>query len=610
MASFIPEEKIAEIREACNIVEVVGETVVLKKAGKNYLGLCPFHAEKTPSFTVSPDKQMFYCFGCGEGGNVFTFLMKQQAMTFPEAVKYLADRTGIALPERRQTPEQKRRLSEKEAILELNELTMGLYQKTLRQDPKGQPARDYLTKRRFQKEIIENFHIGFAPAGWDNLARYFQRRGVPLELAEKAGLVSRRKQGQGYYDRFRERIIFPIRDNRGRVIAFGGRVLDDALPKYLNSPETDVYRKSRSLYGLDMAQSRCRAAELVYIVEGYFDVMAMHQNGIHNTVGTLGTALTPDHVRLLRGYIGQSGRAILVFDSDEAGIKAAHRSIDVFAKEFVEARILVLPPGHDPDTFMMTYGPGAFQDKASKAKGIMPFLVDAAIDRHGTSIEGRIRVLGDVAEAMAAFQDPVARSVYIKYLAEKVDIDEAAILERIRQVTTRSTPPLAGRAMHSNTQTPRAQPVRRSGGSKIERQLIAMMLQFPDILPEVRKENIVTLIEDPILKAIGQDIINGGERLTASGSNPQDRDRDAIRRLRAQLSLKDEVWNYKGCQSLIHQFVLSRKRREAVSLEEKIRQAEKNHDEERWLQLLEEKQRRVSRDREHQRNTGFPNEVD
>jgi DNA primase len=275
LAPFIPEEKIAEIKDACNIVDVVGETVLLKKAGKNYLGLCPFHAEKTPSFTVSPDKQMFYCFGCGEGGNVFSFLMKQQGTSFPETVKLLAERTGVALPEQRQTPEQKRRLSEREAILDLNDLTVGLYQKTLQRDPRGQAARDYLSKRGFRTEVIEAYRIGFAPAGWDNLTRYFERRGVPLDVAYKAGLVAPRRQGQGYYDRFRERIIFPIANHRGKVIAFGGRVLDDALPKYLNSPETEIYRKSHSLYGLDIAQAHCRAAEQVYIVEGYFDVIAL-----------------------------------------------------------------------------------------------------------------------------------------------------------------------------------------------------------------------------------------------------------------------------------------------------------------------------------------------
>jgi len=607
LAPFIPEEKIAEIKDACSIIDVVGETVLLKKAGKNYLGLCPFHAEKTPSFTVSPDKQMFYCFGCGEGGNVFSFLMKQQGTSFPETVKILAERTGIALPEERQTREQKRRLSEREAILELNHLSMGLYRKTLRSDPRGKAARDYLSSRGFQPDVIDAYNIGFAPAGWDNLARYFQRRGVPLDLAERAGLVARRRQGQGYYDRFRERIIFPISNNRGRVIAFGGRVLDDALPKYLNSPETEVYRKSHSLYGLDIALTHCRAAELVYIVEGYLDVLALHQNGVQNVVGTLGTALTNDHVRMLRGYIGQSGRAILVFDSDEAGIKAAHRSIDVFAREFVDARILVLPPGHDPDTFMMKFGPQSFIEKAREAKGIMPFLIDAAIDRHGTSMEGRINVLGDVAEPMAAFEDPVARSVYIKYLAERVDIDEAAILERIRQVA--STPVTGSQGGRSARETPPASmQMKVAGGSRIERQLVAMMLQFPKILPEVRKQNIVTLIDDPILRAIGQDALDGKDSVALAEDKREGQRDDTLRRLKAQLSLHEEVWDYKGCLSFINHFVAIRRRQEAAPMYEQIKQAERDHDEERWLQLLQEKQQQMVR--EHLRKAGSPKEVD
>jgi DNA primase len=601
LASFIPEEKIAEIKDACNIVDVVGETVLLKKAGKNYLGLCPFHAEKTPSFTVSPDKQMFYCFGCGEGGNVFSFLMKQQGTSFPETVKLLAERTGVALPEQRQTPEQKRRLSEREAILDLNNLTVGLYQKTLQRDPRGQAARDYLSKRGFRPEIIDAYRIGFAPAGWDNLTRYFERRGVPLDVAYKAGLVAPRRQGQGYYDRFRERIIFPISNHRGKVIAFGGRVLDDALPKYLNSPETEVYRKSHSLYGLDIAQAHCRAAELVYIVEGYFDVIALHQNGIRNVVGTLGTALTNHHVRMLRGYIGQSGRAILVFDSDEAGIKAAHRSIEIFAREFVDARILVLPPGHDPDTFMTKFGPEAFIEKAQKTKGIMPFLIDAAIERHGTSMEGRIKTLGDVAEPMAAFDDPVARSVYIKYLSERVDIDETAILERIRQVaSTAASGSPEGRLVRM---APPASTTSKNGsaGSPIERQLVAMMLQFPDILPEVRKFNIVALIEDPMLRAIGQDVLAGEDSAAQAKGRPENEEHDTLRRLKAQLSLREEVWDYRGCLNFIHHFVATRNRQEATPLYEQIKQAEKDHDEERSLQLLKEKQKHLERLRAYQK---------
>ena len=599
MVSFIPEEKIAEVRDACNIVDVIGETVLLKKAGRNYTGLCPFHAEKTPSFTVSPDKQMFYCFGCGEGGNVFSFLMKQQGLSFPETVKMLAERTGIHLPADRPTHAQKRRRSERQAILELNQLTMGLYRKTLQRDPRGRVAREYLRKRGFKQEVIEAFNLGYAPAGWDHLACYFQRQSLSLELAEKAGLVVPRRQGQGYYDRFRDRIIFPILDQRQQVIAFGGRVLDDALPKYLNSPETPVYHKSRSLFGLNLAQSHCRTEERVYIVEGYLDVMALHQNGVSNAVGTLGTSLTAEHVRLLRGYIGQSGHAVLVFDSDEAGLKAAQRSTAVFAREFVEARILVLPPGHDPDTFMMTFGPQAFAEKSEEAKGMVPFLIDAAIERHGLSMEGRIKALEDVAEPMAAFEDPVARSVYIKYLAERVDINETAVLEKIRQVAGK--PQRGAQASpEGRTASAASAPLAVSEHHRIERQLVAMMLQFPEILPEVRKHNILRLIEDPVLRVIGQEAV--GETVRSANTR-EAKDRrlaaDDIDRVRARLSIQEESWEVKGCINLIRQFKDSKRAASLTKLDEKIRQAEKDDDSERLAELLRERHNQaIAHDRE------------
>ena len=608
MAPIIPEEKIEEIKDASDIVAVVGETVLLKKAGKNHLGLCPFHAEKTPSFTVSPDKQMYYCFGCGEGGNVFSFLMKQQGLTFPEAVKALAERSGITLPAPRQSAEQKRRWRERDAILELNELTTGLYRKTLQRDPRGQAARDYLAHRGFQPDMLNAFHVGFAPAGWDNLTRYFQRRGYGLELAEKAGLVARRRQGQGFYDRFRERIMFPIRDTRGRVVAFGGRVLDDSLPKYLNSPETMVYRKSRCLYGLDIAQTHCRTEERVYIVEGYLDVMALHQNGVRNAVGTLGTALTNDHVRMLKGYIGPSGRAILVFDSDEAGLKAARRSIEIFAGEFVDARILVLPPGHDPDTFMRQFGPEAFAAKAREAKAFVPFLIDAAIAQFGLSMEGRIKVLQAVAQPMAAFDDPVARSVYIRYLAESVDIDESAIREKLRRVAGR--PGTAPRRAVEGPAPSAQQEAAPAADSRLERQLVAMMLQFPDILPEIRRDNIVAMIEDPALRTLAQGVIEertGGRGPVSRHAGSGD---EALDRLKARLSLQEEAWDYRGCQRFIRHFIAVKKRREAAPLEEQIRQAEREHDEERLMHLLQEKQRWVHQAREYQRNTGWQKEFD
>lgn len=608
MAPFIPEEKITEIRDTCNIVDIVGESVVLKKAGQNFVGLCPFHGEKTPSFTVSPHKQMFYCFGCGEGGNVFSFLMKHQGIAFPDAVKQLAERFGIELPRRQLSPEQKRRLSERDQMFQLNRLALDFYRHVLKKDPMGQAARQYLKKRGFTADTAETFQFGYAPPGWDHLRGYLQHKRMPLPLAERAGLVVRRQSGRGQYDRFRGRIVFPICDPAGRVIAFGGRVLDDALPKYLNSPESDIYSKSRSLYGLDVARHHCRSSEQVYIVEGYFDVSALHQHGIRETVGTLGTSLTREHVRLVQGLIGATGRAYLVFDSDEAGIKAAQRSVALFEKGFVDARILVLPPGQDPDSFVFAHGRDKLRALAAEAKGLMTFLIDAAVSQHGLSMEGRIRVLDEMAAPLAALTDPGARSIYIKYLAETVDIDEAAILEKIRQAAGRPTPAVAqGRV---GRQAPPVQSkLTYSGGSRIERQLVAMMLQFPDILPEMRKQKIVSMLEDPILRAIGQDALDGRER-SVSEKNADDSEYGYHRRLKAQLSLQREAWDYRGCMRIIQHFVSTKRRQRSAPLDEQIKQAENNHDDERLQRLLKEKQEQVIRVREQQRSTGFSREVD
>ena len=608
MAPFIPEEKITEIRNTCNIVDIIGESVVLKKAGQNFVGLCPFHAEKTPSFTVSHHKQMFYCFGCGEGGNVFSFLMKHQGMSFPEAVKQLAERYGIQLPRREMSPEQKRRLSERDQMLRLNRLALEFYRHVLRKDEIGGVARDYLKKRGFSAELATAFNLGYAPPGWDHLLGYLKHKRVPTALAERAGLVVRRRSGKGYYDRFRGRIVFPICDAGGRVIAFGGRVLDDDLPKYLNSPETEIYSKSRSLYGLDVARNHCRSSEQVYIVEGYFDVIALHQHGIREAVATLGTSLTREHVHMVQGLVGANGRAFLVFDSDEAGIRAARRSVALFEKGYVDARVLVLPPGHDPDSFVFQHGSDKLKKRAAAAKGLMTFLIDSAVSRHGLSMEGRIRVLDEVAASLAALNDPGARSVYIKYLSETVDIDEAAILEKMRQESGRSMPSAAGDALRRQPSAQQSKLAPRRG-RRIERQLVAMMLQFPGILPEMRKQKIVAMLEDPILRAIGQDALDGRER-TDLQADGQTSDHDHHRRLKAQLSLQKEDWDYRGCMRVIQHFVSTRRRKKTVPLDEQIKQAELNRDEERLQQLLKEKHEQVLKVRRPQGTTEISNEAD
>ncbi len=608
MAPFIPEEKITEIRDTCNIVDIVGETVVLKKAGQNFVGLCPFHTEKTPSFTVSTHKQMFYCFGCGEGGNVFSFLMKHQGVSFPEAVKQLAERYGIQLPRREMSDKQKRRLSERDQMYQLNRLALEFFRHVLRKDKIGVIAREYLKKRGFSADTATAFNIGYAPPGWDHLLGYVKHKRMPVPLAERVGLVVRRQSGQGHYDRFRGRIVFPICDSGGRVIAFGGRVLNDDLPKYLNSPESEIYSKSRCLYGLDVARHHCRSSEQVYIVEGYFDVIALHQHGIRDAVATLGTSLTREHVHMVQGLVGANGRAFLVFDSDEAGIKAAHRSVALFEKGFVDARVLVLPPGHDPDSFVFQHGADKLRQLAAEAKGLMTFLIDSAVSRHGLSMEGRIRVLDEMAASLAALTDPGARSIYIKYLAETVDIDEAAILEKIKQVAGR--PKHGGAQEMARRQAPAEQSkLAPSQGSPIERQLVAMMLQFPDILPEMRKQKIVAMLEDPILQAIGQDALDGRER-TGPEESGDASEYDVHRRLKAQLSIQQEDWDYRGCMRTIRHFVSTKRRQASAPLDAQIKQAEKNHDEERLQQLLREKQEQVIRVRNQQRPIGISKEVD
>jgi len=576
LAIFIPEDKISEIKNAADIVDIVSEVVILKKTGKNYVGLCPFHSEKTPSFTVSPQKQIFHCFGCATGGNVFSFLMKQGGLSFPEATRLLARRYGIDIPTRKMSPEQQRRVSERDNLFAVNRLATDYYRHQLLNSTSGKRAMEYLKKRGMTSEILDSFNLGYAPEGWDNLKNIFTQKKISHTLAEKSGLIVPRKNKAGYYDRFRNRIIFPINDAGRQVIGFGGRVMDDSLPKYLNSPETPLYNKRRSLYGLHVAKGHCRELDTVYIVEGYFDLLVLHQHGIKNTVATLGTALTLQHVRLLKGY---ASRVILVYDSDDAGIKAALRSIETFMKEEVEARIIVLPQGYDPDSFVLEFGYESFMEAVSKARGIMSFLMESAVKKHGLSIEGKIRIVQDLKEPFSAVSDNVKRSLYIKELAERINVDEVAVLEKIRTTSTRKNAAAYG--------VPVKAPSKKR--DRLEQQLLRMMLQFPQILPEINKRNTLNLFNDDILKSIGQLV------LTYKAASPNlvsdiisSIDDDEKRNLISQMSIKEDLWDREKCLKTIAQFELSRRRSEKALIEE-IKAAEKSNDVELLQRLLAEK---------------------
>jgi DNA primase len=596
LSGYIPEDKIAEIRNSADIVDIVSEAVILKKSGKNYLGLCPFHQEKTPSFTVSPDKQIFHCFGCHEGGNVFSFLMKHQGITFPEAVRVLARRYGISLPRAEMSPEQEKADSERQALLSVNSMAAEFFQGCLKGEQKGKAARAYMAGRGLTGEMVEMFRLGYAPAGWDNLVNHLERKKVSLRVAEQAGLVVR-KQAGGYYDRFRDRIMFPITDVAGRVIAFGGRVMDDSLPKYLNSPETAIYNKRRVLYGLESARQKCRETGAVYITEGYMDFLAVYRHGIENVVATLGTAMTVEHVRLLKGYVT---KAVMVFDSDEAGIKAARRGIDLFtAEETIKPYILSLPEGHDPDTYLMKYGTESFLRLAADAQEAMLYVINEAIRKYGLSVDGKLRVVSEMEPVLAGIDDDLARSLYVKELAERVGIEERAILDRIGKASAAlKAAGSGGMPEGEKVRTPsNSQEDLCSGRYRLERQVIGMMLHAPFLLPEIEQMGILDFFENSTLASVGKIIVRQRpETVKDAAGIAALVENEAQRQAVTSLLVGDELgfgdWKEADCRKLLQQFI-ARCRFQEETLSARIKSAAGDQGDHLLEQLLQLKRRQL-----------------
>lgn len=497
---LIPEEKISEILNTSDIVDVVSEAVILKKSGRNFFGLCPFHAEKTPSFSVNPDKQIFHCFGCSAGGNALSFVMKYHGISFPEAARMLARKYNIVVETRDIDPAKRREIQIKESLFRVNKKVMGVYNSNIGNASQGGGVQAYLRRRGMTQETIDTFKLGYSPDAWDTIVSFFRKEKISRKVAIDSGLILPRKQGNGYYDRFRNRLMFPIFDINMQVAGFGGRVMDDSMPKYMNSPETPVYSKSRILYGLHAAKQECRRQGKVFIVEGYFDFLSLYQNGVKNTVASLGTALTREHVRILKGY---AGRMILVFDSDDAGINAAKRSIQIFVKEGIDTRILVLPGKNDPDSYVMAHGKDAFLALADNAKTVMQFLLQLAMDTHGTSVEGRIKVLDEMKQYLAMIRDSALRSLYVRELSEILNIDEKAVLEKVKDAYVRE-----------NTQKSplipavEEKPAREHLASDPrEKQILTIMLHHPELIPVVVDKGVVQAFYSKRLQALAKIII-------------------------------------------------------------------------------------------------------
>jgi len=425
----IPEDTLQAIRDRVDLVDLIGRHVHLKKSGRNFVGLCPFHTEKSPSFNVNIEKQIYHCFGCGEGGNAITFLMQHENLTFPEAARTLARDLGIEIPENEAPGEAG--LSER--LRAANQVAQDLYAEALGK-PQAEPAREYLARRGLGQEEIDLFGIGFAPASGRALLGRLEREKIPLSLGEQAGLVGQRER---YFDMLRGRVTFPIQDARGQVLGFGGRAMsDEQKPKYLNTPESPVYKKREIFYGLHLAIAAMRRAERAVVVEGYFDRIAMHRAGVEEAVATCGTALTAEHARALRR---RTNRVVLVFDGDEAGRKAIESSLHVLLPEGLRVEAVLLPSGQDPDDLLVAEGAEGLRARVDDAEPALDLVVRRVIERGCRTPWEKSDAVAAVVPLLALVPDAVERSELVRRLALAVDVEADAVEQALRKAGRRGS---------------------------------------------------------------------------------------------------------------------------------------------------------------------------
>lgn len=497
---MIPDQKVREVLERTSIVDVVSEYVQLRRSGANFLGLCPFHSEKTPSFNVNPAREIFHCFGCGTGGNVFSFVMKIEGLSFPEAVKLLARKAGVEIEDRPLTPNEKRAQDERQTLFRINASVAGYYRELLKNAPEAAVARAYLEKRNAAGEMAELYGLGYAPARRDGLARHLSAQGFDLDVAQKLGVV-RRNDG-GWYDLFRSRLVFPIRSPKGEVIAFAGRVLDGSLPKYINSPESPLYHKSSVLFGFDLALPAVRTEKSVIIVEGYFDHLALHRAGIRNVAATCGTALTPDHAALIKRH---ASRVYSLFDSDAAGQKATIRSMELFLEQKLPAYVIALPPGDDPDSYLEKNSTEAFRVCLESARPAFDFFVRTLLSHiPADSIDNRVRIVDELIPRFRKIVDPLERELYEKEICRLLGITGHAFRKRLGGlgITERDFSGARSAAAHA--------------GDVRQETLLALLWRYADARAEVSRAGIEKLFDGEylVLARLMLDEMSEGEAST------------------------------------------------------------------------------------------------
>ena len=462
--------QVDEVRAAADIVKVVGDYVKLRKAGANYMGLCPFHQEKTPSFAVHPAKQIFHCFGCGVGGDVFKFVMMMDNLTFPEALRRLAEKVGVTLSDTFGDATYDANARVRTALYKMHEAVAKFFASQLSGTTEGRLARAYLEDRGLTDEVVGRFRLGYAPADGQALTRQLTGSGYESELLEKSGLVVRDAERNRHYDRFRRRIIFPIANDSGKVVAFAGRALGDEQPKYLNSPETPIYTKGRVLYHLDRAAQAIRKLDYTILVEGYMDCIAVASSGIENVAASCGTSLTESQIRLLARY---SRRVVVNYDPDSAGVAATERSLTLLLEEGFEAKVLALPGGLDPDSFVRKQGAGVYRELLAAAPSYLDYLTERAVAKHNLSTpEGKVAAANAVMPYLGRVPNPMLRAELASRLAERLRLDERLLREELRRA-----------AGEGRSQVQVKQDV-ASTASPAEKQLLRVFLEHEDLADE------------------------------------------------------------------------------------------------------------------------------
>lgn len=485
---MIPKETIQEIIDTARVEEVVGEFVNLKKRGVTYVGLCPFHNEKTPSFTVTPKRGIYKCFGCGKGGDSVNFLMEHEHFTYPEALKYLAKKYHITIQEEEQTSEKIQEQQEKESLFLVNDFAAKYFAHNLFNTDQGKAiGLSYFKERGFREDIIRKFQLGYAIDEWDNFTAHALRSGYKLDYLEKTGLTISKESKQ--YDRFRGRVIFPIQNLSGRVLGFGGRTLltDKSIPKYVNSPESEVYNKSQVLYGINLAKAGIISNDNCYLVEGYTDVISLHQAGIENVVSSSGTSLTTEQIRLIGRY---TKNVTILYDGDEAGIKASFRGIDMILEQGLNVKIVLFPEGEDPDSFARTHRTAEVQDFITKqAVNFIIFKTNLLLKEASGDPMKKSALIKEIVGSISLIPDPISRSVYIKECASLMDIAEQTLMNALNQIRRKNFDKKKKDTKPTEEETfvqPFVVPTEKEQGSDLnalanhEKEIIRLLIQFGD----------------------------------------------------------------------------------------------------------------------------------